>query len=223
MLHCRSLFTRHSVSSVCPAVSMKANGFHIVAVSRGNGLTSALFSNIALVSAVCPFRLPEQAGLFISSRHCIWTMTVWVGSVRTQQQHLLHFSCALCLIGVVRYVYPVTACNTTANRKSWKRFVKAKWAVSHCCPAACSSEWMSTLVSFIWFTCFGFYPSVSFPNTNKRLLSVDSFNNGWKLADKCLTLDFYFIICHFVRGWVFRGKLFLLQETTRPGKFYNRK
>ncbi len=62
MLHCRSLLPGHFMSSVCPAVSMKVNGFHVVVLSPGNRLASGLLSDIALV---CPFRLPEQGGLFI--------------------------------------------------------------------------------------------------------------------------------------------------------------
>lgn len=55
MLHCSALLPHHSMSSVCAAVSLKANGFHIVAVSRGNRLTLALLSDTALVSAYLPF------------------------------------------------------------------------------------------------------------------------------------------------------------------------
>lgn len=54
--HCRSLLPRHFMSSVFPAVSMKANGFYIVALTPGNCLTPALLSDIALLSAVWPFR-----------------------------------------------------------------------------------------------------------------------------------------------------------------------
>lgn len=42
---------------------MRANGFYIVTLSLENRLTSAVLSDMALVSDVCPFRLPEQAAL----------------------------------------------------------------------------------------------------------------------------------------------------------------
>ena len=72
MLLCRTLSPGHFMSSMCPLVCMEANGFHIVSISPGNRLHSALRSDIALVSAVCPFRLPEQAALVICSLHCIF-------------------------------------------------------------------------------------------------------------------------------------------------------
>lgn len=54
-LHCRSLLPDYFMSSMCPAVSVQVNGFHIVALSHGNRLTPALLTDIALVSAVCLF------------------------------------------------------------------------------------------------------------------------------------------------------------------------
>lgn len=57
-------------------------------------------------------------------------------------------------------------------------------------------------------TCFGFCPSERFPKTKTRPISVDSFIDAWKFADKCVfhcggqknnnsKLHFDFIICHF--------------------------